>query len=112
MPLAPGFHKLRLSRPGFRPLEQTIHPVAGLRLRPALQMSEAGYARWKDNIGFLQAIEVNRKLTDAQVKSVEGFAKMLEQSGYRVDLRETNSIQINGKSLYDGATLQIQNRNR
>jgi hypothetical protein len=112
VPLAPGFHKLRLSRPGFRPLEQTIHPVAGLRLRPALQMSEAGYARWKDNIGFLQAIEVNRKLTDAQVKSVEGFAKMLEQSGYRVDLRETNSIQINGKSLYDGATLQIQNRNR
>jgi hypothetical protein len=37
---------------------------------------------------------------------------MLEQSGYRVDFREDNKIQINGKSLYDGATLQIQNRNR
>jgi ribosomal protein S19E (S16A) len=53
-----------------------------------------------------------RKLTDAQVKAAEGFAKMLEQSGYRVDFREDNKIQINGKSLYDGATLQIQNRNR
>lgn len=110
--LAPGFHKVRLTRPGFRELEQTVNPVAGLRLRPALQMSEAGYARWKDNIAFLQSIEINRKLTDAQVKSVEGFAKMLEQSGYRVELREDSKIQVNGKSLYDGATLQIQNRNR
>ena len=110
--LAPGFHKLRLTRPGFRTYEQTINPVAGLKLRPALQMSEAGYARWKDNIAFLQNLEVNRKLTDAQVKAVEGFAKMLEQSGYRVDLREDAKVQINGKSLYDGATLQIQNRNR
>jgi hypothetical protein len=75
-------------------------------------MSEAGYARWKDNIAFLQNLEVNRKLTDAQVKAVEGFAKMLEQSGYRVDLREDAKVQINGKSLYDGANLQIQNRNR
>lgn len=110
--LAPGFHKLRLTRPGFRDIEQTINPVAGLRLRPALQMSEAGYARWKDNIAFLQTIEINRKLTDAQVKAVEGFAKMLEQSGYRVESREDSKIQVNGKSLYDGATLQIQNRNR
>jgi hypothetical protein len=75
-------------------------------------MSEAGFNRWKENIAFLQAVEVNRKLTDAQVKAVEGFAKMLEQSGYRVDIRENNKIQVNGKSLYDGATLQIQNRNR
>lgn len=110
--LVPGFHKLRLTRPGFRDIEQTINPVAGLRLRPALQMSEAGYARWKDNIAFLQTIEINRKLTDAQVKAVEGFAKMLEQSGYRVESREDSKIQVNGKSLYDGATLQIQNRNR
>jgi len=110
--LAPGFHKLRLTRPGFRTVEQVINPVAGLKLRPALQMSEAGFARWKENIAFLQGIEVNRKLTDAQVKAAEGFAKMLEQSGYRIDVREDNKIQVNGKTLYDGATLQIQNRNR
>jgi hypothetical protein len=109
--LAPGFHKLRLTRPGFGTVEQTINPVTGLKLRPALQMSEADYARWKDNSAFLQAVEVNRKLTDSQVKAVEGFAKMLEHSGYRVDVREDNKIQINGKSLYDGATLQIRNRN-
>lgn len=108
--LAPGFHKLRLTRPGFGAVEQTINPVTGLKLRPALQMSEVGYARWRDTVAFLQAIEVNRKLTDSQVKAVEGFAKMLEQSGYRVDVREDNKIQINGKSLYDGAILQNRNR--
>lgn len=108
--LAPGFHKLRLTRPGFGAVEQTINPVTGLKLRPALQMSEVGYARWRDTVAFLQAIEVNRKLTDSQVKAVEGFARMLEQSGYRVDVREDNKIQINGKSLYDGAILQNRNR--
>ena len=109
--LAPGFHKLRLTRPGFGAVEQTINPVTGLKLRPSLPMSEVCYARWKDNVAFLQGIEVNRKLTDSQVKAVEGFARMLEQSGYRVDVREDNKIQINGKSLYDGAILQNRNRN-
>jgi hypothetical protein len=103
--LAPGFNKLRLTRPGFGAVEQTINPVTGLKLRPALQMSEVGYARWRDTVAFLQAIEVNRELIDSQVKAVEGFARLLKQSGYRVDLREDNKIQINGNFLYDGAIL-------
>jgi len=109
--LAPGFHKLRLIRPGFGAVEQTINPVTGLKLRPVLQMNHLGFARWKDNVAFLQGIEVNRKLTDSQVKAVEGFARSLEQSGNRVDVREDNKIQINGKSLFDGAILQNRNRN-
>jgi hypothetical protein len=48
---------------------------------------------------------VNRELIDSQVKAVEGFARLLKQSGYRVDLREDNKIQINGNFLYDGAIL-------
>ena len=108
---APGFHKLRLKRPGFGCVWQIINSVVGLNLRPALQMNEVGFARWKDNVAFFQAIEVSRESIDSQVKAVEGFARMLEQSGYRVDVREDNKIQINGKSLYDGAILQNRNRN-
>jgi hypothetical protein len=105
--LAPGFHKLRLIRPGFGAVKQTINPVTGLKLRPVLQMDHLGFARWKDNVAFLQGIEVNRKLTDSQVKAVEGFAKSLEQSGDRVDVWEDNKIQINGKSLFDGPSFKI-----
>ena len=102
---APGFHKLRLKRPGFGCVWQIINSVVGLNLRLALQMNEVGFARWKDNVAFFQAIEVSRESIDSQVKAVEGFARMLEQSGYRVDVREDNKIQINGKFLYDEAIL-------
>ena len=101
--LPPGLNKIRITREGYRPVEQMINAMPGQKLRFTMQLSEAGYNRWKDNVKFLQDLENDRKLTDAQVKAVEGFAKMLEQSGYKVDIR--------GKSLYDGATVQIKNKN-
>ncbi len=99
-----GLHKLRLTRDGFSPWERTINIVPNQKLKVSLAMSEAGYNRWKDNIEFLNAIEKDRKLTDAEVQKILGFAKMLEQSGYKVD--------IAGKSLYDGATIQQQHNMR
>jgi hypothetical protein len=101
--LPPGFNKIRITREGYRPVEQMINAMPGQKLRFTMQLSEPGYARWKDNVAFLQALEKDRKLTDAEVKAVEGFAKMLEQSGYKVDIK--------GKSLYDGANIQVKNKN-
>lgn len=101
--LPPGFNKLRITREGYRPVEQMINAMPGQKLRFTMQLSEAGYTRWKDNVAFLQALEKDRKLTDAEVKAIEGFAKMLEQSGYKVDIK--------GKSLYDGANIQVKNKN-
>ena len=101
--LPPGFNKIRITREGYRPVEQMINAMPGQKLRFTMQLSEAGYNRWKDNVKFLQDLENDRKLTDAEVKSIEGFAKMLEQSGYKVDIK--------GKSLYDGANIQVKNKN-
>jgi hypothetical protein len=93
----PGIHKLKLSREGFVTWERTANISEGQVLRVALQMSDAGYARWKDNTAFLQALENGRKLTDAEVKVLEGEAKMLSESHYRVDTKENVKIY---KSLY------------
>ena len=84
---APGLHKIRLTREGFTPWERTINVSAGQKLKVALQMSEAGYQRWKDNTAFLQDLENGKKLTDAEVKVLEGKAQMLRQSGYKVDVK-------------------------
>ena len=84
----PGLHKLKLTREGFKPWERTVNIYDGQTLKVALKMSEAGYHRWKDNTAFLQALENNRKLTDAEVKVLEGQAKMLSESHYRVDTKE------------------------
>lgn len=94
---SPGLHKLRLSREGFKDWERTINVVAGQKLNVALQMSDEGYARWKDNLAFLQSLEDDRKLTDAEVKRIEGIAKFFSESHYRVDTKENIKIY---KSLY------------
>ena len=93
----PGLHKLRLSREGFKDWERTINVLAGQKLRVALQMSDAGYNRWKDNMAFLQSLQDDRKLTDAEVKRIEGIAKFFSESHYRVDTKENVKIY---KSLY------------
>jgi len=86
--VAPGLHKVRLTRDGFKPYERTVNFFDGQKLTIAMQMSDAGYARWKDVIASLTGLENNRKLTDAEVKVLEGQAQMLRQSGIKVDTKE------------------------
>ena len=93
----PGLHKLRLSREGFDSWERTVNIYEGQNLRVALQMSPEGYARWKDTSDFLATLDANRKLTDAEVKRIEGIAKYFSESHYRVDTKENTKIY---KSLF------------
>ena len=93
----PGLHKIRLSREGFDPWERTVNIYEGENLRVALQMSNAGYARWADTTAFLATLDANRKLTDAEVKRIEGIAEFFKNSHYRVDTKENIKIY---KSLY------------
>lgn len=86
--VAPGLNKLRLTREGFKPYERTVNFHEGQTLNVAMQMSEAGYARWKDVLATYTALENNRKLTDAEVEVLQGYAQMLRQSGIRVDTKE------------------------
>jgi len=93
----PGLHKLRLSREGFKDWERTVNVYAGQKLRVALQMSDAGFARWQENMAFLQLLQDDRKLTDAEAKKIEGIARFWSESHYRVDTKENVKIY---KSLY------------
>jgi hypothetical protein len=94
----PGLHKIRLSREGFDTWERTINIYAGQNLRVALQMSNAGYARWADTTAFLATLDANRKLTDAEVKRIEGIAEFFKNSHYRVDTKE--NVHVTYKSLF------------
>ena len=95
--LTPGLHKLRLTREGCKDYEATISAEAGMSLAPTLQLTPAGYARWKDLRAFLNGLDNGRKLTDAEVKVLEGKAQELRQSGIKVDTKEGAKIY---KSLY------------
>jgi hypothetical protein len=93
----PGLHKLSLSREGFDTWSRTVNLYEGQKLNVALQMSAAGYARWKDTTDFLATIDNNRKLTDAEVNRINGIAEFFKNSHYRVDTKENVKVY---KSLY------------
>jgi len=86
--LRPGFSKLRISREGFDAWERTISASEGQVLNVAMKMSAAGYARFKDATSFLNELKNGTKLTDAEVKKIEGEAKSLENSFFKVDTKE------------------------
>jgi hypothetical protein len=94
----PGLSKLRLTRDGFKPWERTINATNGLSLVAALQLSEEGYARWRDATAFINDLKNGAKLTDGEARALEGKARMLEQSGFRVNttqgvtIKETQSL--------------------
>ena len=87
----PGLHKLRLSRQGFRDWVKTINCTDNQLLEVSLQMTQEGYQRWKDNTGFLQQLEKDRKLTEAEVKIMEGEAQKLRQSGYLINIQNKST---------------------
>jgi len=93
-----GLHKLRVIREGFKPWERTVNLSKGQKLNVPLEMSDGGYARWQDATAFINTLKNGAKLTDAEVKVLEGKAKMLEQSGFKVNTKE--GIQITNKSLF------------
>lgn len=93
----PGLHKIRLSREGFEPWERTINVYDGQVLRVALQLTDAAYNRWAETTAFLASLDNDRKLTDAEVKRIEGIAKFFSESHYRVDTAENVKIY---KSIY------------
>jgi len=96
----PGFSKLRLSRDGYRPWERTINAVNGQTLTVAMEMTDATIARWKETTAFMNDLKNGAKLTDAQVKVLEGQAKMLSQSGFKVDTKDAPQINVRNNSIF------------
>jgi hypothetical protein len=96
----PGLSKLRVTREGFKPWERTVNFIKGQKLSVALEMSDDGYARWKDSTAFLNGLKNGSKLTDAEVKVLEGKAKAFEQSGFKVDTKDAPAVTVNNHSLF------------
>jgi len=94
--LRPGFTKLRITREGFKPWERTVNAVQGQTLTVALSMSDAGYARWHEATEFINGLKNGAKLTDGQVKVLEGMGKMLSESFSRMDTNENVKLVIPG----------------
>lgn len=102
-PVRPGISKIRLSREGFKEWARTINVYDGQVLNVSLQMDEAGYDRWRENIDFLQNQKDGARITEAQAELIRGKAKEFEQSGmridYRIDADEAPDVEVHEKSV-------------
>ena len=98
--VAPGAHKLRLTREDFNTYEANIMAKAGVApFRVPMQMSDAGFRRWKEIRGELQKLDLKKLKAEAQAEAVRGYAQMLRQSGFMVNT--TNAPVFNNyRSIY------------
>ena len=83
----PGLHRIRLARPDIVPFERTVNIYDGLHLEISLQLNETGLQRWRENTTMLDEMKREAVLTDATAEKIRGFAQMLRQSGYRIDIK-------------------------
>ena len=96
-----GLHKLRVVREGFKPWERTVNFTNGQKLNVGLEMTEAGYARWRDATAFFNDLKNGAKLTDAEVKLLEGKAKFFENSSIKVNTTQGITVNTGGyRSLF------------
>ena len=81
----PGLHKIRLSRALFKDWEATVFVREGQSLSLPMQLTDEGLKQFVDLSAFYADLKQDQALNDAQVKKIEGYAKMLEQSGIRIN---------------------------
>lgn len=82
---AAGLHKLHVRHELFKDWDGTVFTSDGGRLSLAMQLDENGRARLKDVMDFYTALKPGQVLTDAKVQEIASKAKVLEQSGLKVN---------------------------
>jgi hypothetical protein len=98
-----GINRLRISRPGYEPIERNVNFVEGQTLIIPMRMDAQGMARMKEIVAGLQQIKRNAALTDAEVEVLQGQATYLKQSGIRLDHRTDvkSDVKVDADKLPD-----------
>jgi len=103
--LPEGLHMVAFQRNGFEPWSQRVRVTKNLKLNPVIRPDEAGLARWRSQIGYMQGLTMGAKLDEAQVARIKADAERLAQSGYRIDVRMDrkenvqSDVKVNAKEL-------------
>ena len=85
-----GMHEIKISREGLKPYSAVINLTGQNRYDVTLVPSDETLAKFNEQMAYIRKLNQNEKVTDAQIQVIEGYAKMLRQSGYRVDQRSVS----------------------
>lgn len=98
--LSRGMHKVRFSRIGYDDVTMTVVPSEDLQLTVSMRMTDKEYARVKNSIEFMHRLTMEREKSQAEVAERIGHAKMLEQSGLKVDVDKLPDVVGGGVSTF------------
>ncbi len=87
--LSKGIHNLKINQTDIVPIERNIFVTGapGQTISFTLSLTENARERWKKDMAFIQEMKRREKLTDAEVKKLEGIAEMYRNSGYKIDFK-------------------------
>ena len=84
---AQGMHQLKVSYEGLKPYDAVVNLTGKNRYDITLVPSDETLARFNEQLAYIKKLNRSEKVTEANIKVLEGYAKMLRQSGYRIDQR-------------------------
>jgi hypothetical protein len=76
-----GLHQIVVQSTGFKPWKRFISVSEGQKFEVLMEMTPESYEKWKDIIGYLSDLSRMTKLTDAEVKEMEGKAEAMRHAG-------------------------------
>ena len=82
-----GMRKLKVTRDGVKPFEAIVNLNGQSRHDVTLVPTEETLGKFNEQLAFLRKLNQQEKVNDANIKILEGYAKLLRQSGYRIDQR-------------------------
>jgi hypothetical protein len=85
-----GMHELKVTREGLKPYTATINLTGQNRYDVVLVPSDETLAKFNQQLAYIRKLDMTQKVNDAEIKVLEGYAKMLRQSGFRVDQRSVS----------------------
>ena len=80
-----GLHKLHVRHELFKDWDGTVFTSDGGRVSLAMQLDETGRVRLKDVMDFYAGLKQGQVMDDAKMQEIASKAKVLEQSGLKVN---------------------------
>jgi hypothetical protein len=82
-----GMRKLKVHRNGLKPFEAVVNLTGKNRFDAILSPTPETITQFNDQLAFLRSLDQKQAISEATVNSINGYAKMLRQSGFRIDQR-------------------------
>lgn len=81
-----GIHQIKVERQGYKPINKLINIFDGQKLNLNMEMTDEAYRKWRGQLEFLEKLDKDRKLTEAEAELIKAKAEALKKFGVIVQI--------------------------